>query len=70
MSGFALVKRVLGVDHGQARIGLAISDELGMLAHPLETVPAKPIDAAAKRIAQLARGEGCPGCRSSACRGT
>ena len=55
MSGFALVKRVLGVDHGQARIGLAISDELGMLAHPLETVPANPIDAAAKRIAQLAR---------------
>ena len=55
MSGFALVKRVLGVDHGQARIGLAISDELGMLAHPLETVPATPIDAATKRIAQLAR---------------
>lgn len=55
MSGFALVRRVLGVDHGQARIGLAISDELGMLAHPLETVPASPIDAAAKRIAQLAR---------------
>ena len=55
MSGFALVKRVLGVDHGQARIGLAISDELGMLAHPLETVAAKPLDAAAKRIAQLAR---------------
>lgn len=55
MSGFTLVKRVLGVDHGQARIGLAISDELGMLAHPLETVAARPIDAAAKRVAQLAR---------------
>jgi putative Holliday junction resolvase len=55
MSGFALVKRVLGVDHGQARIGLAISDELGMLAHPLETVAAKPPDAALKRIALLAK---------------
>ena len=54
MSGFALVKRVLGVDFGQARIGVAVSDELGMLAHPLETVIAKPIDAAAKRVAQLA----------------
>lgn len=54
MSGFALVKRVLGVDFGQARIGVAVSDELGMLAHPLETVSAKPIDAAAKRVAQLA----------------
>ena len=55
MSGFALVKRVLGVDFGQARIGLAVSDELGLLAHPLDTVPAKPLDAAIKRIAQLAR---------------
>ena len=55
MSGFALVKRILGVDHGQARIGLAISDELGMLAHPLETVAAQPKEAALKRIAQLAQ---------------
>ncbi len=31
---------VLGVDYGRARIGLAISDELRMLAHPLETVAA------------------------------
>ena len=55
MSGFALVKRMLGVDYGEARIGVAISDELGMLAHPLETIPGKNIDAAAKRIAQIAR---------------
>lgn len=55
MSGFALVKRVLGVDYGRARIGLAISDELGMLAHPLETVPAARLYAAAKRIAEIAR---------------
>ena len=54
MTGFALVRRVLGVDFGQARIGVAVSDELGMLAHPLETVSANPINAATKRIAQLA----------------
>ncbi len=30
--------RVLGIDHGDARIGLAVSDDLGMLAHPLGTV--------------------------------
>jgi putative Holliday junction resolvase len=30
--------RILGIDHGDARIGLALSDELGMLAHPLETL--------------------------------
>lgn len=55
MSGFALVRRILGVDFGKARIGVAISDELGMLAHPLETVPAAHLEAAAKRIAELAR---------------
>ncbi len=31
----------LGVDLGSARVGLAFSNELGMLAFPLETVPAK-----------------------------
>jgi putative pre-16S rRNA nuclease len=29
---------ILGIDFGQVRIGLAISDELRMLAHPLETI--------------------------------
>lgn len=29
---------VLGIDHGEARIGLAITDPLGILAHPLETI--------------------------------
>ena len=55
MSGFALVKRVLGVDYGKARIGTAISDELGLLAHPLETLTAQQREAAVKRIAQLAK---------------
>jgi putative holliday junction resolvase len=31
--------RRLGIDLGASRIGIAISDELGMLAHPLETIP-------------------------------
>jgi putative holliday junction resolvase len=35
------MKRILGIDHGEARIGLALSDELGMLAHPLETIKVK-----------------------------
>lgn len=41
---------ILGVDYGKARVGLAISDELRMLAHPLETVAAKD---AMKRIVDL-----------------
>lgn len=31
-------KRILGIDTGDARVGVAMSDELGMLAHPLETI--------------------------------
>ena len=35
------MSRALGLDHGDARIGVAVSDELGMLAHPLETIAVK-----------------------------
>ncbi len=45
---------MLGVDYGRARIGVAVSDELGMLAHPVETIAAvggNPIS----RIAEIAR---------------
>jgi putative Holliday junction resolvase len=30
----------LGIDLGEVRVGLAVSDDLGMLAHPWETIPA------------------------------
>jgi putative pre-16S rRNA nuclease len=44
---------ILALDFGRARIGVAISDELQLLAHPLETIPAnqKP----AERIAEIVR---------------
>lgn len=45
--------RAMGVDYGTARIGLAVSDDIGMLAHPLETVAAGDLDRAARRIAEL-----------------
>jgi putative Holliday junction resolvase len=44
---------ILGVDFGRARIGLAISDELRLLAHPLETIPAG--NKAVARIAEIVR---------------
>ena len=34
--------RVLAIDHGTKRMGIAVSDDLGMLAHPLEFIPADP----------------------------
>lgn len=45
---------ILGIDVGEARIGLAISDDLGMLAHPLETVHVKE-GGAIKRVASVVR---------------
>jgi putative Holliday junction resolvase len=53
MSGLSIRRRILGIDLGRARIGVAVSDELGMLAHPVETIPAQK-DAAA-RIAEIVR---------------
>jgi len=47
------MNRALGIDHGDARIGLAISDELGMLAHPLETIHVKEIADPLARIAAI-----------------
>src|SRR5262249_46074421 len=32
---------ILALDFGRVRIGVAISDDLQLLAHPLETIPAK-----------------------------
>ena len=53
MSELRLRRRILGIDLGKARIGVAVSDELGMLAHPVETIPAS--GEALKRIAQIVK---------------
>ncbi len=49
------MKRALGIDLGEARIGVAVSDELGMLAHPLETIVVKECADPLARVAQLAK---------------
>jgi putative pre-16S rRNA nuclease len=46
------MRPILGIDFGHARIGVAISDELRMLAHPVETVAASKD--AVPRLARLA----------------
>jgi putative holliday junction resolvase len=45
--------RVLALDHGTVRIGLAISDELGIIAQPLEFVPAEPFDKFLARLKEI-----------------
>jgi putative Holliday junction resolvase len=52
------MKRALGIDHGEARIGLAISDELGMLAHPLETIKVREVKDTVGRIAAIVERDG------------
>jgi putative Holliday junction resolvase len=44
----------LGIDHGDARIGIAATDEFGILAHPVETIDRSRTDAL-ERIAHLAK---------------
>ncbi len=45
--------RILSLDHGTKRIGVAISDELKMIAQPLEYIPAEPFAAFLERLKQL-----------------
>jgi putative Holliday junction resolvase len=51
VSGLPIRRRILGVDFGRARIGIAVSDELGLLAHPVKTISASRD--AAKQIAEI-----------------
>ena len=50
--------KVLGVDHGEKRIGLAVSDPTGALARPLRVLAhvARAVDAA--QVAQVATEQG------------
>ena len=43
----------LGIDHGDARIGIAATDDFGILAHPVETIDRAKTNAI-ERIVQLA----------------
>ena len=43
---------ILAIDHGQARIGLAATDELGIAAHPVETIHTGQMEAL-QRIAEI-----------------
>ena len=45
--------RILAIDHGSKRIGIAVSDELKMIAQPLEFIPAEPFAAFLARLNEL-----------------
>ncbi len=47
--------RVLGIDYGTARIGVAVSDTLQMIASPVDYVPAGDTEACLQAIAAICR---------------
>jgi putative holliday junction resolvase len=49
--------KVLALDYGAARTGVAVSDPTGTVARPLEVVERASTEAGLGRIAELARGE-------------
>ena len=46
-------KRILALDYGTKRIGVALSDELGWTAQPLETLNRRTLDRDIAHIASL-----------------
>ena len=47
--------RILALDHGAKRMGVALSDELKMIASPLEFIPAEPFTEFLARLQHLVR---------------
>ena len=51
--------RVLGLDFGTERVGVAMSDELGVIARPIEFIPSRPAVGLWKRLRALHRAFPC-----------
>jgi putative Holliday junction resolvase len=47
--------RILAIDHGTKRMGIAVSDELKMIAQPLEYIPAQPFSEFLTRLKEILR---------------
>lgn len=47
--------RVLAIDHGTKRMGIALSDPSGLIAQPLEFIPAEPFADFLARVKELIR---------------
>ncbi len=51
--------RILGLDYGESRIGVAVSDLLGMLATPLDTICEKDREKQLEKTVAVARQYNC-----------
>ncbi|MEY3394912.1 MAG: Holliday junction resolvase RuvX [Verrucomicrobiota bacterium] len=43
----------LGLDYGDSRVGVAATDDFGIMAHPVETIPHAGGDMVCRRIAEI-----------------
>lgn len=50
--------KIVAVDYGSARTGVAVSDPTGTIARPLGVVESAATEAGLERLAELIRGEG------------
>ncbi|MBQ8002194.1 MAG: RuvX/YqgF family protein, partial [Clostridia bacterium] len=42
--------RIIGLDYGEARIGVAVSDILGTIANPLDTICEKDLEKQLEKV--------------------
>ncbi len=47
--------KILGLDIGKKRIGISISDIMGLIAHPVETISREPENLAIEKIKQICK---------------
>ncbi len=47
--------KIVGLDIGKKRIGIAMSDIMGIIAHPVETIPREPEKSAIEKIKQICK---------------
>lgn len=47
--------KVLGLDIGKKRIGIAMSDIMGLIAHPVETIAREPENLAIEKIKKICK---------------
>ena len=50
--------RTLAIDYGEKRIGLAVSDELHIIAKPMSTLKVKSLSDAVSKIQRIAKSQG------------
>lgn len=50
--------RILAIDYGRRRIGVAVSDELGLTARPLENIQRSNREADMRRLREICREQG------------